>query len=96
MINLKFRVAQSDEILALIDSLEQVGFEFVKSPKPIQAPLDIAPSINQSSLKRIPFSETDFVTLQIVPGIGPEVASRIIKFRESLGEMHSKNQLQEV
>lgn len=76
--------------------MEQVGFEFVKTPKPIQAPLDTAPSINQSSLKRIPFSEADSVTLQIVPGIGPAMASRIIKFRESLGGMHSKNQKQDV
>lgn len=95
-INAKSRVAQSVEIQVLIDSLEQVGFEFVKSPMPIQASLDTAPSINQSSLKRIPFSEADSVTLQIVPGIGPSMASRIIRFRESLGGMHSKNQLLDV
>ncbi|WP_268033761.1 hypothetical protein [Algoriphagus sp. PAP.12] len=79
-INAKSRVAQSGEIQMLIDSLDQVGFEFVKSPMPIQAPLDTAPPINQSSLKRIPFSEADSITLQIVPGIGPAMASRIIKY----------------
>jgi len=63
---------------------------------PIQTPLDTAPPINQSSLKRIPFSEADSGTLQIVFGIGPAMASRIIKFLEPLVGMHSKNQLQDV
>ncbi|WP_275871187.1 helix-hairpin-helix domain-containing protein [Algoriphagus sp. CAU 1675] len=48
------------------------------------------------SLRRIPFSESDSITLQIVPGVGPALASRIIKFRENLGGFQDKSQLGEI
>ena len=47
-------------------------------------------------LKKIPFAEADSITLQIVPGIGSGIAGRIIKFRENLGGLHSRNQLLDV
>jgi len=48
------------------------------------------------SMAKIPFSEADSITLQIVPGIGSGIAGRIIKFRENLGGLHSRNQLLDV
>nr|WP_091693359.1 helix-hairpin-helix domain-containing protein [Algoriphagus locisalis] len=83
-----------------IDSLEAIGITLVSSPHPVFNPQDTI--INKSNskqlenLNRIPFSEADSVTLQIVPGVGQSTASRIVKFRESLGGLHSKSQLIEV
>ncbi|MEP0714218.1 MAG: helix-hairpin-helix domain-containing protein, partial [Algoriphagus sp.] len=48
------------------------------------------------NLNRIAFAEADSILLQIVPGIGQSTASRIVKFRENLGGLHSKSQLSEV
>lgn len=45
---------------------------------------------------RIDFNEADSVVLQIVPGIGQIMASRIVKFRESIGGLHHREQLLEV
>ena len=48
------------------------------------------------AMAKIPFSEADSITLQIVPGIGNVMAGRIIKFRENLGGLHKKDQLMDV
>lgn len=48
------------------------------------------------AMAKIPFSEADSITLQIVPGIGAVTAGRIIKFRENLGGLHHKSQLLDV
>jgi DNA uptake protein ComE-like DNA-binding protein len=47
-------------------------------------------------IQRLPFSEADSVTLQIVPGIGALTAGRIIKHRERLGGFLQVKQLEEV
>lgn len=83
-----------------LDSMEMVGINLVSSPLPTFNPADtIKSSRNQKqieSLNRIPFSEADSITLQIVPGIGQATAGRIIKYRENLGGFNSKAQLLEV
>lgn len=88
------------QYMAIIDSLESSGIKLVSSPLPIFNQLDtIIKKSNAKQLEnlnRIPFSEADSVTLQIVPGIGQSTASRIVKFRESIGGLHSKSQLTEV
>lgn len=86
--------------LSRIDSLEMMGVELKTSPLPTFNPQDTAKSkrIQKQidNLNRIPFSEADSITLQIVPGIGQATAGRIIKYRENLGGFHSKGQLMEV
>lgn len=83
-----------------MDSLESAGITLVASPLPVFNPQDtVKTTPNQRQLdniNRISFSEADSITLQIVPGIGPATAGRIIKYRENLGGFHSKNQLMEV
>lgn len=49
------------------------------------------PGLNQMS-----FAEADSIVLQIVPGIGPTMAGRIVKFRENIGGLHQKEQILEV
>ncbi|MBS9522712.1 helix-hairpin-helix domain-containing protein [Litoribacter ruber] len=51
--------------------------------------------LDYSNLK-LDFGEADSVTLQIVPGIGKVMASRIIKFRDGMGGLYSKEQLFDV
>lgn len=83
-----------------LDSLEKAGFAVVSSPLPTFNPQDTirktSAEVVKSRINRLPFSEADSVTLQIVPGIGAATASRIIKYRERLGGFHSKDQLSEV
>jgi len=83
-----------------IDSMEKAGMVMVKSPGPLFNPQD---TVKKSALdkqleniQRVPFSEADSIILQIVPGIGPGTAGRIIKYRENLGGFHSTSQLIEV
>lgn len=88
------------QYLATLDSLQALGVVLVSSSNPVFNPQDTI--IKKSNVKqldnlnRIPFAEADSVTLQIVPGIGQSTASRIVKFRESLGGLYSKSQLTEV
>ncbi|MBS4069916.1 MAG: helix-hairpin-helix domain-containing protein [Algoriphagus sp.] len=83
-----------------LDSMEKAGFNLVSSPLPTFNPQDTvrnsSSELVKSRINRLPFSEADSVTLQIVPGIGSATASRIIKYRERLGGFHSKDQLKEV
>ena len=83
-----------------LDSLREMNAEILSPPMPSFNPGDTIsnPSKNLASkgLQRIPLSEADSVTLQIVPGIGPSLASRIIKYREALGGFRTKNQLTEI
>jgi len=58
-----------------------------------QMPKNNAYKVN---INKIDFSDADSVTLQIVPGIGPTLSSRIIKYRENLGGVIQKEQLLEV
>ncbi|QDH77627.1 helix-hairpin-helix domain-containing protein [Echinicola soli] len=48
------------------------------------------------TLNKMDFAEADSVVLQVVPGIGPALAARIVKFRESLGGLHRQEQLLDV
>jgi competence protein ComEA len=83
-----------------LDSLQNIPIQLVASPLPTFNPQDtVKTSRNQkqlNNLNRIAFSEADSITLQIVPGIGPGTAGRIIKYRQHLGGFHSQNQLLEV
>lgn len=83
-----------------LDSLQNLQIQLVASPLPTFNPQDtVNASRNQKqldNLNRIAFSEADSATLQIVPGIGPGTAGRIIKYRQHLGGFHSQNQLLEV
>lgn len=83
-----------------LDSLENLQMQLVASPLPTFNPQDtVKTSRNQKQLEnlnRIAFSEADSATLQIVPGIGPGTAGRIIKYREHLGGFQSESQLLEV
>lgn len=83
-----------------IDRMEKAGLILVSSPGPLFNPQD---TVKKSSLdkqleniQRISFSEVDSIVLQIVPGIGPGSAGRIVKYREDLGGFHSVLQLGEV
>lgn len=89
-----------EKFIFQIDSMEKAGVILVKSPGPLFNPQD---TVKKSALdkqleniQRIPFSEVDSIVLQIVPGIGPGSAGRIIKYRENLGGFHSIYQLSEV
>ncbi|RAI88336.1 ComEA family DNA-binding protein [Algoriphagus yeomjeoni] len=88
------------QYLATLDSLQASGVVLVGSPNPVFNPQDTIITKSNTkqldNLNRIPFAEADSVTLQIVPGIGQSTASRIVKFRENLGGLHSKSQLTEV
>ena len=86
--------------LTRLDSLDKLQIRVVSSPNPTFNPQDtIKSSRNEKQLEnlnRIPFSETDSITLQIVPGIGQASAGRIIKYRDNLGGFHHKDQVLEV
>jgi len=68
---------------------DQMDFDTVPVRKEYRRP-------SGPALAKIPFTEADSVTLQIVPGIGSVMAGRIIKFREHLGGLHEKRQLLDV
>ncbi|MCE7053234.1 helix-hairpin-helix domain-containing protein [Algoriphagus sp. AGSA1] len=86
--------------LSKIDSLESAGVALISSPYPVFNPQDTSAtkpiSKKLDNLNKIPFAEADSVTLQIVPGIGQSIAGRIIRFKESMGGLHSRSQLNEV
>jgi DNA uptake protein ComE-like DNA-binding protein len=88
------------QYLETLDSLHVAGIVPISSPNPVFNPQDTVNKTSNSkqldNLNRIPFAEADSVILQIVPGIGQSTASRIVKFRENMGGLHSKNQLNEV
>ncbi|MBN3583665.1 helix-hairpin-helix domain-containing protein [Algoriphagus aestuarii] len=83
-----------------VDSLEKTGMKLVSSPDPVFNPQDtIKNKVNSKkseNLNRIPFSEADSITLQIVSGIGPSTAGRIVKYGVQLGGYYSSTQLLEV
>ena len=83
-----------------VDSLEQAGFQLSVSPLPTFTNQDTIIRSHSTKvsarIQRLPFSETDSVLLQIVPGIGALTAGRIIKHRENLGGFIQIAQLNEV
>lgn len=48
------------------------------------------------SHKPLPLNESDSAALEKLPGIGPVLASRIIRYREKLGGFYHRSQLREV
>lgn len=86
--------------LRSLDSLERLGVVLVSSPLPTFNPRDTLKKSYSGKvaerIQRLPFSEADSVTLQIVPGIGALTAGRIIKYRERLGGFLQEKQLEEV
>lgn len=85
-------------VQAEIDSLLSAGWKPVKSDLNFnpQDTSKVNKTAKSSAFKAIPISEADSIVLQIVPGIGPKLAGRIIRYRENLGGFHSENQLAEV
>jgi DNA uptake protein ComE-like DNA-binding protein len=83
-----------------VDSLQKAGFQLSVSPLPTFNVQDTITRFNSTKvserIQRLPFSETDSVLLQIVPGIGALTAGRIIKHRENLGGFIQIAQLNEV
>lgn len=83
-----------------LDSLERAGVHLVESPFPTFPTADTLKRLQSTKVSerihRLPFSESDSVVLQIVPGIGALTAGRIIKHRENLGGWIQVEQLQEV
>lgn len=73
----------------LLKFKDQMIFDTVPTKKEYRRP-------SGPAMAKIPFSEADSITLQIVPGIGGVMAGRIIKFRENLGGLHDKGQLMDV
>ena len=86
--------------LKQIDSLEKAGIQLLQSPDPVFNYSDTIKGKSESkqseNLNRISILDADSVTLQIVPGIGPGLAGRIIKYKIQLGGFHSPDQLLEV
>jgi len=86
--------------LRSLDSLERMGVVLVSSPLPTFNPQDTVRRSYSAQvaerIQRLPFSEADSVTLQIVPGIGALTAGRLIKHRERLGGFLQVKQLEEV
>lgn len=92
-----------EDYLSQVDSLIQAGWE------PLQVNIlengnsqDTTKAVTTArprtpvGLRKINFSEADSVELQIVPGIGQTLAGRIVKFRENIGGLYSKEQLLDV
>lgn len=83
-----------------LDSLQKAGVVLVSPPLPSFNPSDTLSAPRKrnvpSGIQKISFSEADSVTLQIVPGIGPALARRIIKYREAMGGFHQKSQLEKI
>lgn len=84
----------------VLDSLMTSGVELSLSPDLTYNPSDTLPKKAKNfiteDLNRIDFSLADSSTLQIVPGIGPGLSGRIIKYKEALGGVHDASQLHEI
>jgi len=53
-------------------------------------------TLRPDSYKPLPLNESDSAALEKLPGIGPVLASRIIRYREKLGGFYHRSQLREV
>lgn len=99
--NEKVYIAYSDKI----DSLILAGWKPQQSKYQSQSISSKSDTIRKTNnyqrpkspqLNKMSFSEADSVVLQIVPGIGQTMAGRVVKFRENIGGLYSKDQLLEV
>jgi competence protein ComEA len=92
-------IVKADSLSSLVelpkvpDKIQRKKSAFVQDTTARQKPKDNSYKLN---LKKIDFYEADSATLQVVPGIGPTLASRIVKYRENLGGIVQKEQLLEV
>lgn len=60
-----------------------------------EAPVLPARSV-KTQLTNLDINQSDSLSLQIIPGIGPVLSSRIVRFRDKLGGIHHLTQLSEV
>ncbi|AFL86171.1 DNA uptake protein [Belliella baltica DSM 15883] len=79
--------------LEKMDSLESAGWHKVETQYFMSQDTS---KRRQPQLNKISFDEADSIVLQIVPGVGPATAGRIIKFRDAIGGMHTSEQLLDV
>ncbi|MCH7403842.1 ComEA family DNA-binding protein [Belliella kenyensis] len=83
-----------------IDSLQALGWVEVASlpyyEQEYQDSIKKAKRNQNNIYKKMKFDEADSLVLQIVPGIGQTMASRIVKFRDALGGMIAPDQLMDV
>jgi competence protein ComEA len=88
-----------------IDSLVMIGWKPVNQNFESKSFSSVSDTIKRTNnyqkpkapqLNKMSFSEADSIVLQIVPGVGQKTAGRIIKFRDNLGGLYSKDQLLEV
>lgn len=87
-----------------VDSLLAAGWTVIEIPKDLtQKPSSDSTKRSNTyrrpsspQLNKLKFSEADSIVLQIVPGIGPTMAGRIVKFRENIGGIHQKDQLLDI
>jgi competence protein ComEA len=92
-------LAQFDSLSALLEKPLEMSLSSknkhvaVKDTTYKQKPKNNSYKVNVS---KIDFHEADSALLQIVPGIGPKLSGRIIRYRENLGGCIQKEQLLEV
>jgi competence protein ComEA len=67
------------------------------TPPPNQRPItEKKTSPAKKEIKTVFINEADSSTLEELPGIGPKLSSRIVKYRDRIGGFHSFDQLAEV
>lgn len=89
-------------------TLRQRPYPHIYEKKKISTPLPLPQKIlkeptsnptnhrGQHRQKPVSLQEADSTDLEKLPGIGPVLASRIVRYREKIGGFHSKKQLREV
>ncbi|OJW34040.1 MAG: hypothetical protein BGO54_05040 [Sphingobacteriales bacterium 46-32] len=82
------------------DQAEQL-IPYVQIPEPASAATNKFPAKSPSSFSPSPstlpdINQADSTAWEALPGIGPKLASRIIKFREALGGFYQVSQVAEV
>ncbi|MFD2033471.1 ComEA family DNA-binding protein [Belliella marina] len=88
-----------ESYLIKMDSLEKSGWNRISVSYSAQDSGRSSPNFqkrNFARLNKIPFDEADSIVLQVVPGVGPATAGRIVKFRDAIGGMHQADQLLDV
>jgi competence protein ComEA len=90
------------EYLVLADSLEKVGWQSI-TVSDLQFNFQDTSKTKfntrqtrQVNLNQLEFFDADSILLQVVPGIGPTMAGRIVKFRENAGGLYEREQLMDV
>jgi competence protein ComEA len=92
------------EDLLKVWGMPEAFYNRVKSHIRITLPENIKPIAEKPSyikppkkeIKAVSINEADSALLEQLPGIGPRLSSRIVKYRERIGGFHSIDQLAEV